>query len=261
MTRRIAVAVPLALALLVLGAGLVRGSNLWLETDARGLATGGASLSHRLDLSPGARVEPGSGLGFGMAHPYAGTGLVAGSVRGRFEARGWGAGASWSFLASPVHEEQQVALAFRGVRPGGRAGLSALASWQRFDGYASRTRTALRAGAGVQAQAFLDAVLILEVPFGGARASPRFGGAAEWRLGAELRLALESMHEPGAPAERSLGLSWRRDAWCASTGYDLAANAASIGLAWRGERRRVAWAARAHPELGWSQAWDVELDR
>lgn len=259
--RRLLIALPLALALLLLGAGLVRASDLWLETDAAELGRGGASPLARPDLSPGAAYRPGTALGFGMAHPYAGTGLLAGSVRLQHDAARWGGGASWSVLASPVHDEHQAALGARVLGAGLRTGAALRLRWRRFDGASRRLHAAGRLGVGGNPQPGVDVALFLEAPLGEARASPRFEAAAEVHLGRALRARVAVGREVGAAARHRLGVAWQGDAGRVSAGYDLAADAVSFGAVLVWPRKHVAWAARVHPELGWSQAWDVELSR
>lgn len=261
MMRRLFIAVPLVLALLVLGAGLVRASDLWLETDAGELGRGGASSLVRPDLSPGAAYRPGTAVGFGMAHPYAGSGLVAGSARLQHDASRWGGGVSWSVLASPVHDEHQVALGARALGAGLRTGAALRLRWRRFDGASRRLHTAGRLGVGAHPHPRVEMALLLEAPWGGARASPRFEAAAEVHLGRALHVCVAFGREVGVAARHRIGAAWQGDAGRVSAGYDLAADAVSFGAVLVWPRKRVAWAARVHPELGWSQAWDVELSR
>jgi hypothetical protein len=233
-----------------------------LDADAESLARGGVAALDGLETSPGARVEPGVAVGFTLERPYLGTDLAGAVVRLRCARGRWALAAALAQQRSPVHRDTQFGVAIQGRSGAVRWGAGAALRRLDFESYAGWWQPTWRAGAGAMLPAAIDVVagLVFDAPES-APGSVRLVAAAEVPLGAQLGLALQHEREPGLEPRTRCGLVWSPSAVHLVAGYDATTGAASAGVAWTGTRRRLAWGARSHLELGWSHACTLELRR
>jgi hypothetical protein len=247
---------------LLLWAGAAPGAAVGFESDAESVARGGIYALRGLEASPGAAVEPGLAVGFTLEAPYVGTELRAAALRVRGARGRWAAAAGLGQLQSPVHADVRLALALQAragdVRVGAAASLQGLA----FESYSTRWRVSWRAGTGATLGHGLElaGVLVFDAPES-VPGALRAVGAAQVTLGAHLALALQHEREPGLEPRTRCALVWAPASLHLLAGYDIATATASAGFAWSGARRRLAWGARSHLELGWSHACTLELRR
>ena len=225
--------------------------------DAPALGLGGISALDRVDRSPGAPAPPGYRIQLGGGAPFAGSGLVEVGGALQLVRTRWGAAASLTQLASDVHRQTELDLGVQLRRHGWSCGAAVGLRELAFSRYPPFWSARMRAGLGVQAPVRVT----LGVEHAPGDAPIRIVGAAAASAAPGLDLVVQVEREPGRPAGLRAGASWNLTVFEFRTGYEFATRSPAGGIAVGVGGWRLVWAARTHPDLGWSQAWTLVFHR
>jgi hypothetical protein len=220
--------------------------------DGRTLAWGIETFGP-LAESPAAPDSQPSGFQLDAADLYHGTGIRQAGAGLQLARPGFVVAAAAAQLATPVGGATRWSLAAQ-ARCGPLASGAALERrTHRFVGFEAAHDAVLRTGVSV-VRGETALVVQAELPLA-SRTAPRVKLAGAWRLGSG-RAALEWDREPGLETRWRLGFACRYGLeWRA--GIDCTALAVGAGFGWSGRGFELAWGARSHPVLGWSQAWSL----
>jgi hypothetical protein len=230
----------------------------WVELDARALAMGG--IPSALSLSPGLLCETGLALRAGQVDLYDTSALRQQSLRARLVRSHWGLALALVSLRSPVHRENEWSLAAQLRASRWAAGTSFAVQEARFDGYATWRRARVRFGVGFRPASATRLDAAFSPPLS-THDRARLTVALRLRMPGHLLLAVESVRETALPGQLRAGVEWGAARLRLRGGYDAATRTLALGLGAGPERLRLHASTSSHPELGWSSAWMLELQR
>jgi len=208
-----------------------------------------------LHASPGAAADVGWRLQLGHARTFVGSGLVAQALRLQRVGEHVGLGLAWEQRTSPVHRDDAGVVVLQRRASIWQLGCGARLRRVLFDGYAPRLTSEFHLGAGFRARQ--QAIVVR------ARrdTSVRVDLGLRLSLHRDVRLEVQQIREPGFLTRTRGALTLGAAPLAFHVGYDVATRVAAAGVAAGGRRHRLIYAARTHPELGWSHTWMLEWAR
>ncbi len=229
--------------------------------DAPSLGQGGIHGLDRLEHSPGTVLPPQRAVQCGSAWRFAGSGLVTHVAAMQSVGRRFGFGLAVEHTQSDIHAETDGTLALQAGSTVWRAGAALMLRSAHFARHAAWQEMHVQLGIGVRAH---TRVRFACSSAGALRHDtlPRVGLTVGCNLEERLEATLQLEREPALPTRVRAGLAWGvGGALGFLCGHDLATGGTSAGLVVGLKSWKVTYATAAHPELGWSHAWMLELRR